>query len=193
MPCSDVGTHHSMLSRHQTSRMPQACLLLCDLRLCVLHNWQETLLDTGVQCTCTSQVDGGAAQGNVAFACAGDGWAFTLPQFAEIYATKMGANPKALQKVIRYLHLSTALLRELCAFSLSASVSARLILQHSWCSHETRLLRICANRNACCQGVHRHCLLLHSVHPNVHELTASRSWSVFSCVLRDLSIRSQTM
>lgn len=35
----------------------------------------------------------------MAFACAGDGWAFTLGQFAEIYAAKMGANPKALQKV----------------------------------------------------------------------------------------------
>lgn len=36
---------------------------------------------------------------NVAFASAGDGWAFTLGQFAAMYAARMGGNPKALQKV----------------------------------------------------------------------------------------------
>ncbi len=41
------------------------------------------------------------SQGNVAFACAGDGWAFTVGQMAEMYATKMGANPVALHKVRR--------------------------------------------------------------------------------------------
>lgn len=30
---------------------------------------------------------------------AGDGWAFTLGQFAALYAAKMGGNPRALQKV----------------------------------------------------------------------------------------------
>jgi hypothetical protein len=33
------------------------------------------------------------------FRSAGDGWAFTLGQFAAMYAAKMGGNPRALQKV----------------------------------------------------------------------------------------------
>lgn len=33
------------------------------------------------------------------FGSAGDGWAFTLGQFAAMYAAKMGGNPRALQKV----------------------------------------------------------------------------------------------
>ena len=37
--------------------------------------------------------------GNVAFASAGDGWAFTVGQFATLYAAKMGGNPAALQRV----------------------------------------------------------------------------------------------
>ena len=35
-------------------------------------------------------------KGNVAFSSAVDRWAFTLREFAEIYAQKVGFNPKSL-------------------------------------------------------------------------------------------------
>ncbi len=35
----------------------------------------------------------------MAFASAGDGWAFTLGQFAAMYAARLGGSSKALQKV----------------------------------------------------------------------------------------------
>ena len=37
-------------------------------------------------------------RGNVAFACAADGWAFRVDLFAEMYASKLGCSSKALQK-----------------------------------------------------------------------------------------------
>ncbi|GAB2274506.1 hypothetical protein Dimus_009276 [Dionaea muscipula] len=39
-------------------------------------------------------------KGNVAFACAFDGWGFTIWDFAELYATKLGASMEALRKAL---------------------------------------------------------------------------------------------
>jgi ribosome assembly protein 1 len=36
------------------------------------------------------------SKGNVAFGSAGDGWAFRLDQFADMYSAKLGAKPAAL-------------------------------------------------------------------------------------------------
>lgn len=36
------------------------------------------------------------SKGNVAFGSAGDGWAFRLDQFADMYSAKLGAKPSAL-------------------------------------------------------------------------------------------------
>ena len=37
-------------------------------------------------------------RGNVAFACAMDGWAFRTDLFADMYASKLGCSAKALRK-----------------------------------------------------------------------------------------------
>jgi hypothetical protein len=39
-------------------------------------------------------------QGNVAFASAADGWAFRVGQFAALYAARLGANPRALERAM---------------------------------------------------------------------------------------------
>ncbi|OMO98297.1 hypothetical protein COLO4_14020 [Corchorus olitorius] len=39
-------------------------------------------------------------KGNVAFVCALDGWGFTINEFAEFYASKLGASAAALQKAL---------------------------------------------------------------------------------------------
>ena len=39
-------------------------------------------------------------KGNVAFASAADGWAFRVGQFAALYAAKLGANPRALERAM---------------------------------------------------------------------------------------------
>lgn len=39
-------------------------------------------------------------KGNVAFVCALDGWGFTINEFAEFYASKLGASTTALQKAL---------------------------------------------------------------------------------------------
>ncbi|KAA8550118.1 hypothetical protein F0562_001802 [Nyssa sinensis] len=39
-------------------------------------------------------------KGNVAFVCALDGWGFSISQFAEFYASKLGASATALQKAL---------------------------------------------------------------------------------------------
>ncbi|KAL3681346.1 hypothetical protein R1sor_024302 [Riccia sorocarpa] len=39
-------------------------------------------------------------RGNVAFGSAGDGWAFRIDQFADLYAAKLGASAKALKKAL---------------------------------------------------------------------------------------------
>lgn len=52
-------------------------------------------------------------KGNVAFACALDGWGFTIHEFAEFYATKLGASSAALQKALwgpRYFHPKTKMI-----------------------------------------------------------------------------------
>ncbi|KAJ6410077.1 hypothetical protein OIU84_009555 [Salix udensis] len=52
-------------------------------------------------------------KGNVAFACALDGWGFTVHEFAEFYATKLGASSVALQKALwgpRYFHPKTKMI-----------------------------------------------------------------------------------
>ena len=40
------------------------------------------------------------SKGNVAFACALEGWAFRLNDFAELYAKKLSCNPQSLQKTL---------------------------------------------------------------------------------------------
>lgn len=39
-------------------------------------------------------------RGNVAFASAGDGWAFRIDQFADLYAAKLGASAKVMKKAL---------------------------------------------------------------------------------------------
>ncbi|XP_022890705.1 elongation factor-like GTPase 1 [Olea europaea var. sylvestris] len=52
-------------------------------------------------------------KGNVVFACALDGWGFSIPDFAEFYATKLGASSAALQKALwgpRYFNVKTKMI-----------------------------------------------------------------------------------
>ncbi|XP_031261923.1 ribosome assembly protein 1-like [Pistacia vera] len=52
-------------------------------------------------------------KGNVAFVCALDGWGFTISEFAEFYATKLGASAAALQKAFwgpRYFNPKTKMI-----------------------------------------------------------------------------------
>ncbi|CAI9774540.1 unnamed protein product [Fraxinus pennsylvanica] len=52
-------------------------------------------------------------KGNVVFACALDGWGFSIPDFAEFYATKLGASAAALQKALwgpRYFNVKTKMI-----------------------------------------------------------------------------------
>ncbi|XP_043709784.1 elongation factor-like GTPase 1 [Telopea speciosissima] len=52
-------------------------------------------------------------KGNVAFVCALDGWGFCIGEFAEFYASKLGASVKALQKALwgpRYYNSKTKMI-----------------------------------------------------------------------------------
>ncbi|XVE86557.1 hypothetical protein DITRI_Ditri18aG0042800 [Diplodiscus trichospermus] len=52
-------------------------------------------------------------KGNVAFVCALDGWGFTINEFAEFYASKLGASTAALQKALwgpRYFNPKTKMI-----------------------------------------------------------------------------------
>ncbi|KAF5738332.1 Ribosomal protein S5/Elongation factor G/III/V family protein [Tripterygium wilfordii] len=52
-------------------------------------------------------------KGNVAFVCALDGWGFSISQFAEFYASKLGASSMALQKALwgpRYFNSKTKMI-----------------------------------------------------------------------------------
>lgn len=52
-------------------------------------------------------------KGNVAFVCALDGWGFSISQFAEFYASRLGANVTALQKGLwgpRYFNMKTKMI-----------------------------------------------------------------------------------
>ncbi|XP_030548839.1 elongation factor-like GTPase 1 [Rhodamnia argentea] len=52
-------------------------------------------------------------KGNVAFVCALDGWGFTINEFAEFYASKLGASAAALQKALwgpRYYNHKTKMI-----------------------------------------------------------------------------------
>lgn len=52
-------------------------------------------------------------KGNVAFVCALDGWGFTIHEFAEFYASKLGASAAALQKALwgpRYFNPKTKMI-----------------------------------------------------------------------------------
>ncbi|XP_017969822.1 PREDICTED: elongation factor-like GTPase 1 [Theobroma cacao] len=52
-------------------------------------------------------------KGNVAFVCALDGWGFTINEFAEFYASKLGASAAALQKAFwgpRYFNPKTKMI-----------------------------------------------------------------------------------
>ncbi|XP_058758511.1 uncharacterized protein LOC131631763 [Vicia villosa] len=52
-------------------------------------------------------------KGNVVFACALDGWGFGIHEFAEIYASKLGASVSALQKALwgpRYFNAKTKMI-----------------------------------------------------------------------------------
>ncbi|XVF61103.1 hypothetical protein PTKIN_Ptkin08bG0102000 [Pterospermum kingtungense] len=52
-------------------------------------------------------------KGNVAFVCALDGWGFTVNEFAEFYAAKLGASTTALQKALwgpRYFNPKTKMI-----------------------------------------------------------------------------------
>ncbi|XVF14919.1 hypothetical protein REPUB_Repub09cG0102500 [Reevesia pubescens] len=52
-------------------------------------------------------------KGNVAFVCALDGWGFTINEFAEFYASKLGASTAALQKAFwgpRYFNPKTKMI-----------------------------------------------------------------------------------
>ncbi|KAL5580302.1 hypothetical protein UlMin_012744 [Ulmus minor] len=59
-------------------------------------------------------------KGNVAFVCALDGWGFNIHQFAEFYASKLGASAATLQKALwgpRYYNPKTKMILPKKAFS----------------------------------------------------------------------------
>ena len=80
-------------------------------------------------------------RGNVAFASAYDGWAFTIDQFADMYAAKMGASRRALLKGLwgdRYYHPKTRRIvgRKLAGNKLKP-MFAQLCLEPIWRVYST--------------------------------------------------------
>ncbi|KAJ6671686.1 hypothetical protein OIU85_015430 [Salix viminalis] len=84
-------------------------------------------------------------KGNVAFACALDGWGFTVHEFAEFYATKLGASSVALQKALwgpRYFHPKTKMItvkKVVDAGSRERPMFVQFVLEPLWQVYQSAL------------------------------------------------------
>ncbi|GAU11124.1 hypothetical protein TSUD_197480 [Trifolium subterraneum] len=77
-------------------------------------------------------------KGNVVFACALDGWGFGIHEFAEIYASKLGASVSALQKALwgpRYFNPKTKMIvgkKGISAGSKAKPMFVQFVLEPLW-------------------------------------------------------------
>ncbi|MCI27452.1 elongation factor Tu GTP-binding domain-containing protein 1-like, partial [Trifolium medium] len=77
-------------------------------------------------------------KGNVVFACALDGWGFGIHEFAEIYASKLGASVSALQKALwgpRYFNPKTKMIvgkKGIGAGSKAKPMFVQFVLEPLW-------------------------------------------------------------
>ncbi|XP_044496248.1 elongation factor-like GTPase 1 [Mangifera indica] len=77
-------------------------------------------------------------KGNVAFVCALDGWGFSISEFAEFYATKLGASATALQKALwgpRYFNPKTKMIvgkKGMGTGSKARPMFVQLVLEPLW-------------------------------------------------------------
>lgn len=77
-------------------------------------------------------------KGNVAFVCALDGWGFSISEFAEFYATKLGASATALQKALwgpRYFNPKTKMIvgkKGMVTGSKARPMFVQLVLEPLW-------------------------------------------------------------
>ncbi|KAL3830808.1 hypothetical protein ACJIZ3_019610 [Penstemon smallii] len=84
-------------------------------------------------------------KGNVVFACAFDGWGFGISNFAEFYASKLGASPATLQKALwgpRYFNAKTKMIVGKKGISNAAKARpmfVQFILEPLWQVYQTTL------------------------------------------------------
>ncbi|GAV71979.1 EFG_C domain-containing protein/GTP_EFTU_D2 domain-containing protein [Cephalotus follicularis] len=77
-------------------------------------------------------------KGNVAFVCALDGWGFRINEFAEFYASKLGANAAALQRALwgpRYFNSKTKMIvgkKGLDSGSKARPMFVQFVLEQLW-------------------------------------------------------------
>ncbi|KAK4358512.1 hypothetical protein RND71_020741 [Anisodus tanguticus] len=77
-------------------------------------------------------------KGNVAFVCALDGWGFTISDFAEFYASKLGASSAALQKALwgpRYFNAKTKMIvgkKGISTVSKARPMFVQFVLEPLW-------------------------------------------------------------
>ncbi|OIT33987.1 PREDICTED: elongation factor-like GTPase 1 [Nicotiana attenuata] len=84
-------------------------------------------------------------KGNVAFVCALDGWGFTISDFAEFYASKLGASSAALQKALwgpRYFNAKTKMIvgkKGLSSGSKARPMFVQFVLEPLWQVYQAAL------------------------------------------------------
>ncbi|CAK7329255.1 unnamed protein product [Dovyalis caffra] len=84
-------------------------------------------------------------KGNVAFACALDGWGFSIHEFAEFYASKLGASSAALQKALwgpRFFNPKTRMItvkKFLDAGSRERPMFVQFVLEPLWQVYQSAL------------------------------------------------------
>lgn len=84
-------------------------------------------------------------KGNVVFACALDGWGFSICEFAEFYASKLGASSSSLQKALwgpRYFIPKTKMIvgkKGLAAGSKARPMFVQFVLEPLWQVYEAAL------------------------------------------------------
>ncbi|XP_009778707.1 uncharacterized protein [Nicotiana sylvestris] len=84
-------------------------------------------------------------KGNVAFVCALDGWGFTISDFAEFYASKLGASSSALQKALwgpRYFNVKTKMIigkKGLSSGSKARPMFVQFVLEPLWQVYQAAL------------------------------------------------------
>lgn len=77
-------------------------------------------------------------KGNVVFVCALDGWGFSVNEFAEFYASKLGANVSALKKALwgpRYFNAKTKMIvgkKALAGGSKARPMFVQFVLERLW-------------------------------------------------------------
>ncbi|XP_064474853.1 elongation factor-like GTPase 1 [Ornithodoros turicata] len=103
----------------------------------VLSSHEEQVFDwsSGLQDADDSTVYFSPEQGNVVFASAYDGWGFSVEQFAELYAEKMGVRKEILQKTLWgdfYINTKTKRIQKGAQAKAKKPLFAQLVLENIW-------------------------------------------------------------